>query len=147
MPGFFWYPWTSFTQSEIEETHPLQTYGKVDSKFRFVIVASKRAKQILKGSKVKIRTKSKNPIRIAQIEVKAGLVDYEILKSAHENLAEVEEQVLSVDAGIVEDAEEAGVDVAVDEVISEEVETEDVVGTDYDDELPDEPIGGDKEDE
>jgi DNA-directed RNA polymerase omega subunit len=125
----------------------LQTYGKVDSKFRFVIVASKRAKQILRGSKVKVRTKSKNPIRIAQIEVKAGLVDYEILKSAHENLAEVEEQVLSVDAGIVEDAEEAGVEVAVDEVLGEEVETEDVVGTDYDDELPDEPIGGDKEDE
>jgi len=125
----------------------LQTYGKVDSKFRFVIVASKRAKQILKGSKVKVRTKSKNPIRIAQIEVRAGLVDYEILKSAHENLAEVEEQVLSVDAGIVEDVEEAGVDVAVDEVLGEEVETEDVVGTNYDDELPDEPVGGDKEDE
>jgi DNA-directed RNA polymerase omega subunit len=147
MPGFFWYPYTPFTQSEIEETHPLQTYGKVDSKFRFVIVASKRAKQILKGSKVKVRTKSKNPIRIAQIEVRAGLVDYEILKSAHENLAEVEEQVLSVDAGIVEDAEEASVDVAVDEVLGEEVETEDVVGTDYDDELPVEPIEGDKEDE
>jgi len=125
----------------------LQTYGKVDSKFRFVIVASKRAKQILKGSKVKVRTKSKNPIRIAQIEVKAGLVDYEILKSAHENIAEVEEQVLSVDAGIVEDAEEAGVEAAVDEALGEEVETEDVVETDYDDELPDEPIGGDKEDE
>lgn len=125
----------------------MQTYGKVDSKFRFVIVASKRAKQILKGSKVKVRTKSKNPIRIAQIEVKAGLVDYEILKSAHENIAEVEEQVLSVDAGIVEDAEEAGVEAAVDEALGEEVETEDVVETDYDDELPDEPIGGDKEDE
>jgi DNA-directed RNA polymerase omega subunit len=125
----------------------LQTYGKVDSKFRFVIVASKRAKQILKGSKVKVRTKSKNPIRIAQIEVKAGLVDYEILKSAHENIAEVEEQVLSVDAGIVEDAEETGVEIAVDEALGEEVETEDVVETDYDDELPDEPIGGDKEDE
>ena len=125
----------------------MQTYGKVDSKFRFVIVASKRAKQILRGSKVKIRTKSKNPIRIAQIEVKAGLVDYEILKSAHENIAEVEEQVLSVDAGIVEDVEETGVDVAVDEALGEEVETEDVVETDYDGELPDEPVGGDKEDE
>ena len=125
----------------------MQTYGKVDSKFRFLIVASKRAKQILKGSKVKVRTRSKNPIRIAQIEVKAGLVDYEILKSAHENIAEVEEQVLSVDAGIVEDAEETGVEIAVDEALGEEVETEDVVETDYDDELPDEPIGGDKEDE
>ena len=125
----------------------MQTYGKVDSKFRFVIVASKRAKQILKGSKVKIRSKSKNAIRIAQIEVKSGLIDYEILKSAQEEAAEVEEQVLSVDAGIAEDTEEAGGDVAGDEEAGEEVESEDVVGTDYDDELPPEPIGGDKEDE
>lgn len=125
----------------------MQTYGKVDSKFRFVIVASKRAKQILRGSKVKIRSKSKNPILIAQMEVKAGLVDYEILKSIHEELAEVEEQVLSVDAGIAEDAEEAGGDVAGDVELGEEAESEDVVGTDYDDELPPEPIGGDKEDE
>lgn len=125
----------------------MQTYGKVDSKFRFVIVASKRAKQILRGSKIKIRTKSKNPIRIAQIEVKAGLVDYEILKPIQEELAEVEEQVLSVDAAIAEDAEEAGGDVAGDDESGEEVESEDVVGTDYDDELPSEPIGGAKEDE
>lgn len=125
----------------------MQTYGKVDSKFRFVIVASKRAKQILRGSKVKVRTKSKNPIRIAQIEVKAGLVDYEILKPIQEELVEVEEQVLSVDAGIAEDAEEAGGDVAGDDELGEEVESEDVVGPDYDDELPPEPIGGAKEDE
>jgi len=125
----------------------LQTYGKVDSKFRFVIVASKRAKQILRGSKVKIRSKSKNPIRIAQIEVKAGLVDYEILKTVHEDLAEVEEQVLSVDAGIAEDTDETGGIAVGDDELGEEVESEDVVGTDYDDELPAEPSGGDKEDE
>lgn len=125
----------------------MQTYGKVDSKFRFVILASKRAKQILKGSKAKIRSKSKNPIRIAQIEVKAGLVDFEILKPLREELTEVEEQVLSVDAGIAEEPEDAGGDAAGEEEAGEETESEDVVGTDYDDELPDEPIGGDKEDE
>jgi DNA-directed RNA polymerase omega subunit len=125
----------------------LQTYGKVDSKFRFVILASKRAKQILKGSKAKIRTKSKNPIRIAQIEVKTGLVDFEILKPLHVELPEVEEQVLSVDAGIAEEPEDAAGDAAGDEEAGEETESEDVVGNGYDDELPDEPIGGDKEDE
>jgi len=125
----------------------LQTYGKVDSKFRFVILASKRAKQILKGAKVKIRSKSKNPIRIAQIEVKSGLVDYEILKAAREDLVEVEEQVLSVDAGIAEDVDEAGGDAGGEEDVAEEAEAEDVVGTDYDEDLPEEPVGGDKEDE
>ena len=125
----------------------MQTYGKIDSKFRFVILASKRAKQILKGAKVKIRSKSKNPIRIAQIEVKAGLVDYEILKAAREDLAEVEEQVLSVDAGIAEEADEAGGAAGSEDETSDEVESEEVVGTDYDEDLPEEPIGGDKEDE
>jgi len=127
--------------------HPLQTYGKIDSKFRFVILASKRAKQILKGSKVKVKSKSKNPIRIAQIEVKTGLVDYEILKAAREDLAEVEEQVLSVDAGIAEEADEAGGAAGSDEEAGEETESEDVVGPDYNGDLPDEPIGGDKDDE
>jgi len=64
----------------------LKTYGDFDSKFRFVIVASKRAKQLLKGSKPKIKSKSKNLIRIAQEEVLQGLVEYEIVDSSSEEL-------------------------------------------------------------
>lgn len=61
-----------------------KTYGDVDSKFKFVIVASKRAKQLLKGAKPKIKSRSKSPIRIAQEEVKDGLVDYEIVQKKKE---------------------------------------------------------------
>lgn len=50
-----------------------------ESRFQFVILAAKRAKQLLKGAKPKIKTKSRNPIRIAQEEVRLGLIDYEIL--------------------------------------------------------------------
>jgi DNA-directed RNA polymerase omega subunit len=123
----------------------LQTFGKIDSKFRFVILASKRAKQILKGAKVKIRSKSKNPIRIAQIEIKEGLIDYEILQSKREDALEVEEQVLSVNDG-AEDAEDSGRGAVDDEEPGEDVETEDVVEADYDDGLPDEGAGEGKED-
>jgi len=124
----------------------LQTYGKIDSKFRFVILASKRAKQLLHGSKVKIRTKSRNPIRIAQIEVKSGVVDYEIIQALRVDAAEVEEQVLGVvDAG--GEIEDAGAETAPD---GEPVEGDDVDESpegDYDEELPD-PVGGeDKDDE
>lgn len=52
---------------------------KLDSKFRFVILASKRAKELLQGAKPKLKTKSKNPILIAQEEVRKGLVDFEII--------------------------------------------------------------------
>jgi DNA-directed RNA polymerase omega subunit len=123
----------------------VQTFGKIDSKFRFVILASKRAKQILKGAKVKVRSKSKNPIRIAQIEMKEGLIDYEILQPKREDGLEVEEQVLSVDDG-AEDVEDSGKGAVDDEERGEGVETEDVVEADYDDGLPDEGAGEEKED-
>lgn len=62
----------------------LKTYGDIDSKFKFVLLASKRAKQLLKGSKPKIKSKSKSPIRIAQQEVREGLIDYEIVQRKRE---------------------------------------------------------------
>ncbi len=64
----------------------MKTYIDFDSKFRYVIVAAKRAKQLLKGSKPRLETKSKNLIRIAQEEVNQGLVEYIIIDSSPEEL-------------------------------------------------------------
>jgi len=69
----------------------LERYGDLDSKFRFVILASKRAKQLLQGSKPKIKTRSKNLIRIAQAEVRAGLIDYEIIQPKKEEAHKAED--------------------------------------------------------
>jgi len=66
----------------------LKNYGDIDSKFRYVILAAMRAKQLLGGAKPRIKSKSKNLIRIAQEEVKQGLVDYEIIKAAKEEIEE-----------------------------------------------------------
>lgn len=71
----------------------MKNFGNVDSKYRFVIIASKRAKELLKGAKARIKSRSKNPIRIAQSEVRMGLVDFEILKSKKEEIPEQEERV------------------------------------------------------
>ena len=70
-----------------------KTFGDFDSKFKFVIVAAKRAKQLLKGAKPKLKTKSKSLIRIAQEEVKDGLVNYEVVhkKKEEEHRAEDED--------------------------------------------------------
>ena len=68
-----------FTTFCLKGEASLKTYSDFDSKFRFVIVAAKRAKQLLKGSKPKLTSKSKNLIRIAQQEVKQGLIEYEIV--------------------------------------------------------------------
>ena len=63
----------------------MELYGNVDSKFRFVIVAAKRAKQIIKGAKPKISLKSRNAIRIAQAEVRSGLIDFQVLHNVKED--------------------------------------------------------------
>jgi DNA-directed RNA polymerase subunit omega len=67
----------------------LKDYGDIDSKFRYVILAAMRAKQLLGGAKPRIKSRSKNLIRIAQEEVKQGLVDYELVKAVKEEMEEI----------------------------------------------------------
>ena len=71
----------------------LKSFGDIGSKFKYVVVASKRAKQLLKGAKPKLKTKSKSLIRIAQEEVRDGLIDFEIVpkKKEEEYIAEEED--------------------------------------------------------
>ena len=52
----------------------------IDSKFRMILVAAKRARQLQAGAKPLIQTNSKKPTRIAQQEVSAGLIPLEILE-------------------------------------------------------------------
>jgi DNA-directed RNA polymerase subunit omega len=68
----------------------------IDSKFRFVIVAAQRAKQLLKGERPKIKSKHRDPIRIAQEEVKSGVIKYEILPFKEEGFEE--EEILVAEA-------------------------------------------------
>lgn len=83
----------------------MELYGNVDSKFRFVIVAAMRAKQLIKGAKTKITLKTKNPIRLAQAEVRAGLIDFHILHNVTEDI--IEDPSL-IHAGDVDEADDAG---------------------------------------
>ena len=66
-----------------------------DSKFRFIIVAAQRAKQLLKGAHPKIKSRHRNPIRVAQEEIKSGAVQYEILPFKREEGMEEEEVLLT----------------------------------------------------
>jgi DNA-directed RNA polymerase subunit omega len=51
----------------------------LDSKFRFILVAARRARQLQAGAKPLLQTASKRPTRIAQQEVGAGLVPIEFV--------------------------------------------------------------------
>ena len=48
----------------------------IDSKFRFILVAAKRAHQLIGGAQARVQSESKHFIIIAQREVSAGLVPF-----------------------------------------------------------------------
>jgi len=86
----------------------LKNYGDIDSKFRYVIIAAMRAKQLLGGAKPRIKSKSRNLIRIAQEEVKQGLVEYEIVITAKEEIEEISDsdRDMFIGEGLTAEAEE-----------------------------------------
>ncbi|MGH9328042.1 MAG: DNA-directed RNA polymerase subunit omega [Terriglobia bacterium] len=51
----------------------------MDSKFRFILVAAKRARQLQAGAKPLIQTPYKKPTKIAVAELEAGRVPFEML--------------------------------------------------------------------
>ena len=53
--------------------------GNIDSKFRYILVAAKRTRQLQGGSPPLINGTSRKFTRIAQQEVASGLVKYEII--------------------------------------------------------------------
>ena len=116
----------------------MDAFGNIDSKYRFIILAAKRAKQLLRGAKPKIQGKSKSLIRIAQAEVRAGLIEYEIIPTRMDDVPEREERVF-VGGGIPDEAVESdgltGKDVADEDVEvepGEETEEEEVDAEDED---------------
>ncbi len=124
---------------------------QIDSKYRFVIIASKRAKELLKGAKARIKSKSKNPVRVAQQEVEMGLVDFEILKSKDEAVADREERVfLGEEIGIGAEEEapaDVGTELFGDEAAGEEEAEEEKEEAEEEEEEEDETEAGDEEDE
>ena len=51
---------------------------EVDSKFRFITVASLRAKQLQAGAKPRVDARSRKPTRVAMQEVLANAVSWEL---------------------------------------------------------------------
>ena len=58
---------------------------RIESKFRFILVAAKRARQLQAGAKPLVQTPFKKVTKIAQMEVEAGLVPIEVLEIANGN--------------------------------------------------------------
>lgn len=51
----------------------------IDSKFRFILIAAKRARQLQSGARPLVQAPTRKPTKVACQEVEAGLVPYELL--------------------------------------------------------------------
>ena len=95
----------------------MENSTNIDSKFRLVLLAAKRAKQLLRGSRKRIPMEAENPLTIALEEIKLGLVDFEITDGTprkpdlsifgDETEAETEVETEAEDASEAETAGEA----------------------------------------
>jgi DNA-directed RNA polymerase omega subunit len=51
--------------------------SEIDSKYRLVLVAAKRSKQLQRGAKVRLQSSAKKFTRVALEEVQRGLIQYQ----------------------------------------------------------------------
>jgi DNA-directed RNA polymerase omega subunit len=129
----------------------LNEQRRIDSKFRFVILAAKRAKQLLHGAKPRVKSRSKNPIRVAQEEVRGGAIDFEIIELKKDEIPEpAEEGFIGEEIGDVpEEIEEQDLIEDEEESSDEEEESSDeeeaVEEEDEESEIPEEDEQGPEE--
>ena len=71
-----------------------------DSNYRYILVAARRARQLQSGAPPVVQTNSRKPCRIAQDEIRAGKVKWEIpeTRSAAEQAADELDKAFGQDA-------------------------------------------------
>ena len=50
----------------------------IDSKYRKILIAAKRSKQLQRGAKPRVNVPNAKPTRVALEEVEQGLIDFEV---------------------------------------------------------------------
>lgn len=73
---------------------------KIDSKFRFVLLAAQRAEQLLRGARPKVEPENKKPARVAMDEVGNDLLYWDYGPRPDEELeAAYDEEGAELEAG------------------------------------------------
>jgi DNA-directed RNA polymerase subunit omega len=54
----------------------VKNFESVDSKYKFVVIASQRSEQLVDGAKQKVESSSRKPTVVAQEEVLEGLIPF-----------------------------------------------------------------------
>lgn len=56
----------------------------IDSKFRFILIAAERAKQLQNGAPPRLEVKSRKPAFVAIKETESNLVEFDLLEEDNE---------------------------------------------------------------
>ncbi len=59
--------------------------NNIDSKFRYILICAKRARQLQSGVRPLVQTQTRRATKVAQLEVSAGLIPFEIIEVKTEN--------------------------------------------------------------
>jgi DNA-directed RNA polymerase omega subunit len=62
--------------AETAEAEEENWTNEIDSKYRLVLLAAKRSKQLQRGARARLQSTANKPVRIALEEVQNGLVQY-----------------------------------------------------------------------
>ena len=54
--------------------------NNIDSKFRYILISAKRARQLQSGARPLVQTQTKKATKIAQQEVSTGLIPFEVIE-------------------------------------------------------------------
>ena len=65
----------------------------VDSRFRYVLLVSKRAEQLIQGSQPKMKSRHAKPTRVAMEEIEKNQVKWQLTEPVEEPTALEEESV------------------------------------------------------
>ncbi len=68
--------------NENQEHNDEMTLPDIDSKYRKILIAAKRSKQLQKGARPRVTLTNAKPTRVALEELERGLVDFELTEKA-----------------------------------------------------------------
>ena len=72
---------------------------KVDSRYGLVVLAARRARQLMTGAEVKAKNQSTKNVTNALEEIVEGKITYEIVKDAREEVEDLEDEMYEEVAG------------------------------------------------
>ncbi|MBN2346035.1 MAG: DNA-directed RNA polymerase subunit omega [Candidatus Aminicenantes bacterium] len=93
----------------------VQELNGIDSKFRLVILVSRRAKQLIGGARRKIEVKSENPLTVAMEEFNQGKIDFNVLNEEDNLFAAVDGDLQNAGEATEAELEEEEADIGGEE--------------------------------